>query len=783
MPKGPIPKLERPSDVSLSSDVTELLADFGRLETGPKLDQFSMQLTFIDGWNDAKIKSQLDLGSLSDANQIISYFGVFGGTMDYQGVRGYDPERVRQIALLSCRPQERNELPSEIFGTHDMGEYGSGGLPEFLHPWLAETTVNSARVIDAESRQYAHDPEIMASFEYFYLFKQREIFGDLAWCRAARSILVCAEVSGILGGDLSDWLIKVAVHAACTMERVRSRALKASKATIILFQLSRELGYVLGRILFDNPPSKTLAIIISLLIEVGFGFISAGLCEFFTQQQDKGYSRLMFGLSEHCGSMLTTTGRSNPKKLLWKKLTKDCVRLSNFCPSRANTVVELQPSEMFHLIARCEHISTDLKLHETCDDSCSKAQSVENYQRPGHLEEGCKCQETRFEPKETAQLVLFDIKKKKLFEPKFKTPYVAVSQVWFQGIFGQESRTCGTCSLDRLAVVCNRLGVRYVWIDTLCMPTSKKLRNEVVAQLRDIYLKADATLVVDAGLILTTARTVLDLSLAVLMSDWSSRVWTLQEGVLASKLLFCVGDQVLSLPQVYGADLFLDPRRRVPSKLLRAYGMKSRGLGQSLENVIGFAAGRQTSHPCDYLYGLSALLCYPPERQEDLHSVAKEVAGMYSEVDLGILLGPFPRCEIENYRWMPRRAKQMSGGYHTGLSGSITPDGLRCRLTAFIKLTSIVDDDHTRGTSKLEMRMNLEAEISIKNWYKTETQGVFVGTEVEASQLIFCLVGHREDRHSFGFVVSPTDYGNFQYMGCAVATGMVSERPVSILVT
>ncbi|KAK3847964.1 MAG: hypothetical protein J3R72DRAFT_139202 [Linnemannia gamsii] len=785
MPTGPIPKLGYAADVSLPSNVSEYLADFGRLETGPKLDQFPMQLTFIDGWSDAKIKAQLDLGSLSDANQIISNVVIHGGTMEYQGVRGYDRKRVQQIARLSCRPQERNELPSEIFGTRDMGVYGSGGLPEYLHPRLTEAPNNSARVIDAESRQYADDPAIMASFEYFQLFKHHGIFGDLAWCRAARSILLCRMVSDILGGELSDWSMKVAVHAACTMVRVRSKALTASKATIILFQLSRELGYVLGRILFDDPPSKTLAIIISLLIEAGFGFISAGLCEFFTQQQDPGYSRLMFGLSEHCANILTSTGRLNPDKILWKKLVKDCVRLSNFCPSRADVVMELQPSEMFHLIARSENISTVLKLHDTCDDSCSKAQNLDNYQRPGHLEEGCKCQEKSFKPKETAQLVLLDIKTKELFEPKFKTPsYVAVSQVWFQGIFGQESRRCGNCTLDRLAVVCNRLGVSYVWIDTLCMPTSKKLREEVVDKLRNIYLDADATLVVDAGLVSTTARTVLDLSLAVLLSDWSSRVWTLQEGVLASKLLFCVGNQVLSLPQVYAADLFLDPRRRVPSKLLRAYGMTSRGLGQSLEKVIELAAGRQTSHLCDYLYGLSALLNYPPKRHENLHLVAKEVAGMYTEVDLGILLAPFPRCEIENYRWMPLRAKQMSGGYRTSLSGNITPDGLRCRVTALIKITSIVDDDHTRGTNKLKIRMNVEAEIPIKNWYNTETQGVVVGTEVEASQLIFCLVGHAEDDKSYGFVVSPTDHDRtFQYMGCAGIVGRVPEMTQEILVT
>ncbi|KFH63733.1 hypothetical protein MVEG_10426 [Podila verticillata NRRL 6337] len=745
-----------------------------------------MQLTPIHDWNDAEIAARLNLSSLSDAINIIRLFGVGGAgrTVEYQGVRGYDPERVRQATLLSCCPQELNELPSEIFGACDMGEYGSGGLPKFLHQFLVVSQFNSARVIDAESRHYAQDPETMAQFADFQLFKQREIFGDLAWCRAARSIQVCWHVSFTLDGDMGDWLLKVAVHAACTMERVQSRTLKASKATIILFQLSRELGFVLERMLFDNPPSKTMATIISLLIDVGFGFISTGLCLLFTQQQDEGYNRLMFGLAEHCGCTLTSAGRSNPQKPLWKKLTYDCVRLSNFCPSRANIVMELQPSEMFHLIARSEHISTARKLHETCDDSCRQAQSVENHQQPGHLKEGCPCATEYFEPIETTELVLFDTVNRKLVQqPESTIPYVAVSQIWFQGIFGQDSRVCGECTLNFLATACSSIGVQYVWIDTLCMPTLKKLREEVVRQLQQIYLRADATLVVDAGLRSMAAGTALDLSLAVLLSDWSSRVWTLQEGVLASKLLFCVGNQVLALPQVFGADMLQDTRSRVPFMLLQAYGMKLRGVGQTLENVIRLAAGRQTSWPQDYLYGLSALLRHPPKRQEDLHLVAIEVALMYSEVDLGILLAPFPRCDIENYRWMPRRAKHRSGGHHTNLRGVITPDGLWCKVTAFIKLTSIVDDDHTRGTNKLKIRMKLEAEIPVKNWYTTETQGVFVGTDVEAGHLIFCLVGHADDILSFGFVVSPTDNGHFQYMGCAGVTGRVSAKPVSILVT
>ncbi|KAK3847967.1 MAG: hypothetical protein J3R72DRAFT_431153, partial [Linnemannia gamsii] len=164
------------------------------------------------------------------------------------------------------------------------------------------------------------------------------------------------------------------------------------------------------------------------------------------------------------------------------------------------------------------------------------------------------------------------------------------------------------------------------------MPTGESLRRKVLAQHRDIYLNAGATLVVDAGLISTNARTVLDLSFAIFLSDWSSRIWTLQEGVLASKLLFCVGDQVLALPQTR-LSKFLDVRNTVPFRLLGVYGLREGALDQPLQIALALACGRQTSYPCDYLFGLSAILpSTPANRDEDLELVAIEVARMYKGV-------------------------------------------------------------------------------------------------------------------------------------------------------
>ncbi|KAF9180218.1 hypothetical protein BGZ51_005689 [Haplosporangium sp. Z 767] len=760
------------------------LEGFGQPQVGRKLEQFSMQLTSTLSWTDADLHTHLDLASLPNAIKMIKFFGanMFGKVVDYKGKCGYDPERIREIGRSNCCPLDFDEPPSEIFRAHNMGEYGSGGLPEFLRPYLVAERSESATAIDRISRQYARAEFIRNTVKRFRAHKARSVrFGDLAWCKAARSIQACWRVSTTLDSDWGVWLLKVAVHAACTLERAKSKALESSLATITLFQLSREIGTGLQSMLSHACVSTAMAAVAALLMEVGLGFISAGLCLIFIQEQDAVYTQLLFGLSEACACMLTSAGRIVSKLTPWKELAIDCIKKTNFCPSRQiKTVMELHSREMFHLVARYKHITTSRTLHKGCGTSCLKARSKKNHQCPGHLNEGCGCSEKYFKPIETSKLVLFDIVEQKLFEPKSKTPYVAVSQIWFQGIFGQESRRCGECSLNFLATACSSIGVRHVWIDTLCMPKkSQKLRDEVVTQLRDIYLRADATLVVDAGLISTVAKTVLDLSLAILLSDWSSRIWTLQEGVLASKLLFCVGDQVLALPQANGPGWLLDIRNMVPSKVLQAYGMREGGLDQPLSALLCLAAGRQTSHECDYLYGLSALLPSPPKREKDLELVAMEVARMYKLVDLGMLQAPLLRCRTEGYRWMPLAAEKMFRAFDTGILGFISPEGLMCNVTAFIKLTSVADS-HTRGSAE----RTAEVDMPIKHWYSTKTRGVFVGTFVEASHLIFCLTDYGPEATSYGFVVSPTTHDSrVQYMGWAAAVGKIPITPKLILVT
>lgn len=218
----------------------------------------------------------------------------------------------------------------------------------------------------------------------------------------------------------------------------------------------------------------------------------------------------------------------------------------------------------------------------------------------------------------------------------------------------------------------------------------------------------------------------------------------------------------------------------VSSKVLGSYGLGKRGLGLPLDVVLNLAAGRQTSWPQDYMYGLSALFPSPKlARVRDLGLVAMEVAKMYKRVDLGILQASFDRCRTEGFRWMPRSAGTMHRQFDTGVYGVITVTGLQCSVTAQIKVALV--DERPFGAHR---RFGAELDFYVKHWYTTDIRGVSVGTSVDAEHLIFCRVGHSNDDASYGFVVSPTGHrGVFQYIGGAVMLGKVPAKPESILVT
>ncbi|KAG0373405.1 hypothetical protein BGX24_011751, partial [Mortierella sp. AD032] len=163
---------------------------------GLTLDQFSKQMTSVMDWSDEELNTRMSMTYYPEALKIISFFGAgaTGRIMQYRGRRGYDPQHVREISRSFCPPSDFNGPRSKLLKAHNMGEYGSGGLPDtpgMRNDFMTEP-MSSAMDIEREARRYTH-PEYAAHTGPFLALirdcRDRSVdFSKLAWCRAAISI-------------------------------------------------------------------------------------------------------------------------------------------------------------------------------------------------------------------------------------------------------------------------------------------------------------------------------------------------------------------------------------------------------------------------------------------------------------------------------------------------------------------------------------------------------------------------------------------------------------------
>jgi len=114
------------------------------------------------------------------------------------------------------------------------------------------------------------------------------------------------------------------------------------------------------------------------------------------------------------------------------------------------------------------------------------------------------------------------------------------------------------CQLVRLQRLVNNLAadigccqfpIRF-WIDTLCIPVAKHLKEYRVLsilRMKSIYWSSAAVLVVESLLGgVHWADTEYEKSLRIYFSTWNKRLWTFQEGFLAPKLMLQFADKAIS---------------------------------------------------------------------------------------------------------------------------------------------------------------------------------------------------------------------------------------------
>ena len=145
------------------------------------------------------------------------------------------------------------------------------------------------------------------------------------------------------------------------------------------------------------------------------------------------------------------------------------------------------------------------------------------------------------------------------------TKFGALSHSWQHGLLdsGKDARIgidCNdrkmlACQLERLQEQFNKLvgssaeSIPF-WVDVLCFPKQATIQGRAINQMKDIYSKADAVLVWDKSLLTRQRRSsdhMIEMNLRIRLGDWSCRLWTLQEAVLAKNLHVAFQDGTVSI--------------------------------------------------------------------------------------------------------------------------------------------------------------------------------------------------------------------------------------------
>lgn len=136
---------------------------------------------------------------------------------------------------------------------------------------------------------------------------------------------------------------------------------------------------------------------------------------------------------------------------------------------------------------------------------------------------------------------------------------------WSDGLGNEAGNAMFECRLDQLQDFVESLNsptdsaatkAKHFWLDTLCVPVGpgpelKTLRKKCIAMMANIYRSASASLIISSTIRpVASTDSEIDQNLALFFCNWNRRLWTCQEGMLATKIWFQFSDKALDLEAI-----------------------------------------------------------------------------------------------------------------------------------------------------------------------------------------------------------------------------------------
>ncbi|KAK0099511.1 hypothetical protein ONS96_008349 [Cadophora gregata f. sp. sojae] len=272
--------------------------------------------------------------------------------------------------------------------------------------------------------------------------------------------------------------------------------------------------------------------------------------------------------------------------------------------------------------------------------------------------------------------------------------YITISHVWSHGLGNPNQNSLPMCQVKRLFRYIRNVGSAKVilWIDTLSVPISLKYKRIAITKLREVYQKAHGVLVIDRHLI-RVGRNALERKVQLLCSEWMRRLWTLQEGRLATRLYIQYQHEPISIDALCQVDevpsdtfVFGDINHRA-SLAIRLHFAQQESLIRRFMDLTIDMAHRSVTVPTDEPICLATMLGLPLEQFKP-YPTMDDIYRSLPELPPDLLFLENPKLNIDGFRWAPSTfLNQDAQDYHDSTdddTAQLTDEGLRIRRSCII---------------------------------------------------------------------------------------------------
>jgi hypothetical protein len=210
------------------------------------------------------------------------------------------------------------------------------------------------------------------------------------------------------------------------------------------------------------------------------------------------------------------------------------------------------------------HLSPfDVKEHSLCSRELCSAPALEEdkaHFEPTHTSAGCACNEVSISDEDIESIIgQGDVpvlsfseayggqRQLKITYSRMKETteerrsFVAISHVRHLGLGNHGKHSLPYCQLAWIQLIADEvLGTGtssvYFWLDTMCLPLRYQSRAPALRHVRQVYQVASKVVVLDPYLYGHSVGSFEESIFRIRYSCWKTRLWTLQEGVIAKEL-------------------------------------------------------------------------------------------------------------------------------------------------------------------------------------------------------------------------------------------------------